>query len=202
LSVEFDPVDAAQRWVDAIANGDDDVMIDLIASRSLEAYGGEQAVRDDEIALAEGWGAWSHSDDLDLTPITIDHTTSVVVFHGTVSQEGPPEEGWAALPVVVTDEGARVEPFLDLGHVEAHPDQGSAIERDQRFSAYVLGGRDVRFVVDDNPAVEPALQGADGDQQLGEYDFSGLEPGSHALTVVLFNDDGVMARTFEYLLPG
>jgi hypothetical protein len=195
------PDDTAKRWVDAIASGDDDTVVELVAPRSFEAFGGEEGIRDNEIALAEGWGAWSHSDDLELTTVRLDATTSIVIFHGTVSQEGPPEEGWAALPVVRVEEGDRVEPFLDLGNVEAHPSQGEAIEADQRFSAYVLGGRDVWFIVDDGVAVEPALQSADGDQQLGEYDVSGLDAGSHALTVVVRNDDGVMARTFEYVRP-
>jgi hypothetical protein len=190
------PEDTARAWVEAIAAGDDDTAIELTAPRSLEAFGGPDGFRANEIALAEGWGAWAHSDDLELTAVDVP-TGSVVLFHGTVSQEGPPEEAWAALPTV----GEQVEPFLDLGHVEIHPDQGGAIEADQRFSAYVLGGRDVRMILDAGQAVEPALQGADGDQQLAEYDVSGLEPGSHALTVVLFNDDGVMARTFEYVLP-
>jgi hypothetical protein len=197
-----DPAETARAWIAEIGGGDDADAIALTSPRSLAAFGGEEGFRAREIELAEGWGAWDFAEDLDVTTVVIDDATAVVVLHGRVPQEGPPDESWAALPVVATPDGDRVEPFLDLGNVEVQPPAHTTIESSDRLSAYVLGNRDVHFVVDDRPAVEPSLQGADGDQQLAELDVEGLAPGLHALTVVLTNDDGVMARTFLYSVEG
>jgi hypothetical protein len=196
-----DPVATAQSWIAAIANGKDDVAIGLTAPRSLEAFGGPEGFVESDTALAEGWGAWDLAEDLEVEAISLDDATAIVVLHGMVSQEGPPREGWAALPVVATEDGDRVEPFLDLGNVEADP-PGGTIEAEHRFAAYVLGGRDVTFIVDTGQPVEPATQGADGDQQLAEVDVEGLEPGSHVLTVVVRRGEEIMARTFEYTVAG
>ena len=193
-----DPAATAQSWIAAIASGKDDVAIGLTAPRSLEAFGGPEGFADEDTALAEGWGAWDHAEELEVRSIELDDATAIVVLHGQVSQEGPPREAWAAIPVVATEDGDRVEPFLDLGHIETQPDAGTEVESDTRFSAYVLGGRDVRFIVDFGRPVEPELRSADGDQQLGELDVDGLTPGLHVLTVVLRRDAEIMARTFEY----
>ena len=197
-----DPEGVVRSWIAAIASGDDDRAIALTSPLSLEAFGGPEGFAEADTALAEGWGAWDFAEDLEVTAVELDPDTAIVVLHGLVSQEGPPREGWAAIPVVATEDGDRVEPFLDLGHVEADPPGGAAIESDHRFAAYVLGGRDVTFVVDTNQPVEPATQGADGDQQLAELDMSGLEPGLHVLTVVVRRDAEIMARTFEYTVSG
>lgn len=193
-----DPAGVTRAWIAAIAGGDDDGAIALTSSRSLETFGGREGWAANETALAEGWGAWDFAEELEVQAIELDASTAIVVLHGLVSQEGPPSEAWAALPVIATDGGDRVEPFLDLGSIEADPPMGTEIPADPRFSAYVLGGRDVAFLVDFGQPVEPALQGADGDQQLAELDVSGLEPGLHVLTVVLRRDADIMARTFEY----
>lgn len=190
-----------RAWIDAIATGDDDTMVELVAPRSLAAFGGEQGVRDEEIALSEGWGAWSSAEGLELTVTRLDATTAIVTLHGEVSQEGPPQESWAAIPVVITGEGDRVEPFLDLGNVEADPPANRDIDPAGTVAAFVLGNRDVRFVVDGGQAMEPtAVESADGDQQRAQLDISSLQlqPGLHGVTVVVTNDDGVMARTFLY----
>ena len=197
-----DPAATAQSWIAAIAAGKDDVAIGLTAPRSLEAFGGPEGFVESETALAEGWGAWDFAEELEVTAVELDDQTAIVVLHGMVSQEGPPREGWAAIPVVATEDGDRVEPFLDLGNVEADPPGGAEIDADHRFAAYVLGGRDVTFVVDTDPPVQPSTQGADGDQQLAELEVSGLEPGLHVLTVVVRRDAEIMARTFEYTVRG
>ena len=197
-----DPAGTARSWIAAIAGGDDDRAIALTAPASLEAFGGPEGFAESDTALAEGWGAWDFAEDLEVTAVELDAETAIVVLHGMVSQEGPPREGWASIPVVATEDGDRVEPFLDLGNVEADPPGGTAIEADHRFAAYVLGGRDVTFVVDTEAPVEPATEGADGDQQLAEHEVSGLEPGLHVLTVVLRRDAEIMARTFEYTVRG
>lgn len=193
-----DAAETARAWIAEIGGGDDADAIALTAPRSLAAFGGPEGFAENETALAEGWGAWDFAEDLEVTAIELDAATAIVVLHGNVAQEGPPREAWAAMPVIATEDGDRVEPFLDLGNVEGDPPTGATIEADHRFAAYALGGREVIFVVDTGQPVEPALQGADGDQQLGELDVTGLEPGLHVLTVVLRNDDGIMARTFEY----
>jgi hypothetical protein len=193
-----DAIETARAWIAAVGGGDDAGAIALTSSRSLDAVGGEEGFREREIELAEGWGAWDFAENLSTQVVSIDDATSIVILHGDVPQEGPPDESWAALPVVATEDGDRVEPFVDLGNIEVDPPPNSVIAGDVRFSAYVLGGRDVYFVVDAGPVSEPALQSADGDQQLAEHDVSGYSPGLHALTVVLRNDDGVMARTFLY----
>lgn len=193
-----DPAETARAWIAAIGGGDDDGAIALTSERSLDAFGGREGWADNETALAEGWGAWDFAEELEVEAIELDGETAIVVLHGNVSQEGPPREAWAALPVVATDDGDRVEPFLDLGNVEADPPGGSTVPADARLSAYVLGGRDVQFLVDFGQPVEPALQGADGDQQLAELDVADLEPGLHVLSVVLRRGEEIMARTFEY----
>jgi hypothetical protein len=193
-----DPAATVRSWIAAIASGEDDVAIGLTAPLSLEAFGGPEGFVESETALAEGWGAWDFAEDLEVTAVELDAQTAIVVLHGMVSQEGPPREGWAAIPVVATEDGDRVEPFLDLGHVEADPPGGAQIQPDHRFAAYVLGGRDVTFVIDTDRPVVPTTEGADGDQQLAELEVSGLEPGLHVLTVVVRRGAEIMARTFEY----
>ena len=202
LGVVDDPITTAQSWIAAIASGKDDVAIGLTAPRSLEAIGGREGFVESDTALAEGWGAWDRAEDLEVRSIALEDAAAIVVLHGQVSQEGPPRETWAAIPVVATENGDRVEPFLDLGNVEIHPEAGTEVPPDPRFSAYVLGGRDVRFIVDFGEPIEPVLQSADGDQQLGELDVSDLAPGLHVLTVVLRRGAEIMARTFEYSVAG
>lgn len=202
LGLVDDPTSTAQAWIAAIANGKDDVAIGLTAPLSLEAFGGPEGFVESDTALAEGWGAWDHAEDLEVRSTELDDATAVVVLHGQVSQEGPPREAWAAIPVVATEDGDRVEPFLDLGTIEMQPDPGTEVPPDPRFSAYVLGGRDVQLIVDFGQPIEPAMQSADGDQQLAELDVSDLEAGLHVLTVVLRRDAEIMARTFEYTVAG
>jgi hypothetical protein len=197
-----DPAATAQSWIAAIASGKDDVAIGLTAPLSLEAFGGPEGFAESDTALAEGWGAWDRAEELEVRSIELDDATAIVVLHGHVSHEGPPQESWAAIPVVATEDGDLVEPFLDLGNIEIHPDAGTEVSSDPRFSAYFLGGRDARFIVDFGQPVEPALQSADGDQQLGELSVSDLEPGLHVLTVVLRRGAEIMARTFEYTVAG
>ena len=198
----IDAEGTARDWIDAIATGDDERAMALVSDRAMEAFGGEDGYRENEIALAEGWGAWDFADPLEATEVTVDETLSIVVLHGDVPQEGPPDESWAALPVVATPEGDRVEPFVQLGEPEVQPPANTEIAPDGPLQAYVLAGREVWFIVDDGDAEVPALEGADGDQQVGTIQTSGLEPGLHAFIVVQRNDDGVMARTYLYGVEG
>lgn len=200
-----DATATVDAWLAALASGDDDEAIALVAPRSLEAFGGPEGFRERRIELAEGWEAWGHATGVEMTAVAVPGTpdTEIVILHGEVAQEGPPEERWTSIPVVATADGDRVEPFLDLGNVEIHPASDTEIAATPTFEAYVLGGRDVTFVVDDGDATTPALEGADGDQQKGTLALDEpLPPGRHALTVVLWNADGVMTRTFNYSVDG
>ena len=192
-----DPAETARTWIAAIADGDDDAAIALTAPRSLAAFGGAEGFRDHRTDLAEGWGAWDFAPSIDVRVVEVDGV-AVVALHGEIAQEGPPEETWDAMPVVATEDGDRVEPFLDLGHVEMDPPGGVTVSPSLTFSAYVLGNRDVTLIVDGETALEPEVESADGDQQRASIDVSDLEPGLHAITVLVSNDDGVMTRTFMY----
>lgn len=195
-----DAAEAARAWIAEVGGGDDEDAIALLSPRSLEAIGGPEGFRDRAIELAEGWGAWDTAEHLEVTAIDLGNPAgaAVVILHGSVSQEGPPEESWAAMPVVATGAGDRVEPFVDLGAVEADPAGGSTIEASARLTGFVPAELDVAFVVDAGQAVEPAVSATGDGRQRAELDVAGLAPGLHSLTVVVSGDGGVMARTFLY----
>ena len=189
-----DPAAAAKDWITAIADGNDEAAIALTSSRSIGAVGGADGFRQMDIELAEGWGAWGHADGVDITAVDLPSVpgTALVVLHGEVSQEGPPEESWAALPVVATADGDRIEPFLDLGDVDVSPENGSAIAPEANFGVTGPDGADLCFVLDDGPSVGAAALAA----------HAPLASGLHALTVVASNAEGVSARTFTYTVNG
>jgi hypothetical protein len=201
----FDDAEAtADAWVDAIAAGDDDTAFGMLSPRSVDAIGGRAGYDGMDIALSEGWGAWASAEDRELTVVTLPFPKDVVivVFHGQVAQEGPPRESWNALPVIATDDGDRVEPFVDLGEVRVDPPEGSTIAEGDQLAASTPGGYDTFFIVDDGDAVLPRLQDVteSGAVWLHALDEA-LEPGLHALAVVVVHD-GVMARRFEYTASG
>jgi hypothetical protein len=192
-----DAAETARAWIAGIGGGDVDDAIALTSARALAAIGGEDGFRDEEIALAEGWGAWDFAEDLEVTAVPIDDSLSIVVLHGNVSQEGPPEESWAAIPVVATPDGDRVEPFVLLGEPTVDPPANSdvastpTIDVDAPEGVALLAGWDAL-------GISPVLRGdvASGTQ---------LAPGLHAFVVVLDgrpDDRGVMARTYLYGVEG
>lgn len=185
---------SVEAWIGAIADGNDDAAIELTSERSLDAVGGVEGFHEMDIELAEGWGAWGRSDDRTVMQVALPGMPDValVVLHGQVSQEGPPQESWAALPVVATEDGDRVEPFLDLGDVDVTPPHGSVIEPGEEFSVVTPDGTRATFVLDDTKAMN-------GDELA---DHPPLAPGLHALTIVLANADGVVAHTFTYTVNG
>lgn len=197
---EAEPATVALEWVGAIADGDDATAIGLTSPRSMAAIGGGSGWHEMEIALAEGWGAWGHSEDVEVVTADVAGGVWAATLHGTVSQEGPPEESWTTLVVVDTEDGLRVEPFLDLGNVELDPASGSAIEPTHTFSAFVLAGREVALLVD-GELVDATVEGADGDQQHAVSEQTN-DPGLHGFAVVVWNDTGVMARSAVYTVPG
>lgn len=189
-SIVVDAAGVAQAWIQAIADGDDDRAVALTSPRSLEVFGGAEGFENEEIALAEGWGAWARAEQKTVSVIDLPGLDGValVVLHGEVSQEGPPEESWAALAVVSTVNGYRVEPFLDLGTVEVTPDNGSAIAPDEAFTPVTPDGARALFVIDDGEAMT--------EDELANHEP--LTPGLHALIVIVWNADSVMARSFTY----
>ena len=196
---EGQPATVALEWVQAIAAGEDDAAIALTSPRSLAAIGGEEGWHDMEIELAEGWGAWGNADDVEVVTEDVTDGVWTATFHGSVAQEGPPEESWSTLVVVATDDGLRVEPFLDLGNVELDPASGASIEPTHTFSAFVLGGREVALLVD-GTRVDATVESADGDQQHASASHT-MDPGLHGFAVVVWNDTGVMARSAVYTVP-
>ena len=196
---EGEPATVALDWVRAIAAGEDDAAIALTSPRSLDAIGGEAGWHDMEIELAEGWGAWGNTDDVEVVTADVTDGVWTATFHGSVAQEGPPEESWSTLVVVDSDDGLRVEPFLDLGNVELDPSSGASIEPTHTFSAFVLAGREVTLLVD-GELVDTTIEGADGDQQHATASQT-MDPGLHGFAVVVWNDTGVMARSAVYTVP-
>lgn len=196
---EGEPATVVLEWVQAIAAGEDDAAIALTSPRSLAAIGGEDGWHDMEIELAEGWGAWGNTDDVDVVTEDVTDGVWTATFHGSVAQEGPPEESWSTLVVVATDDGLRVEPFLDLGNVELDPASGTSIEPTHTFSAFVLGGREVALLVD-GKLVDATVESADGDLQHATASHT-MDPGLHGFAVVVWNDTGVMARSAVYTVP-
>ena len=197
---EGEPSTVALEWVRAIAAGEDDDAIALTSPRSLSAIGGEDGWHEMEIELAEGWGAWGSATDAEVVTEDITDGVWTVTFHGEVAQEGPPEESWSTLVVVDSEDGLRVEPFLDLGNVELDPASGSAIDPTHTFSAFVLGGREVALLVD-GELVDASIESADGDQQHA-FAAHTMDPGLHGFAVVVWNDTGVMARSAVYSATG
>jgi len=193
------PATLALEWVRAIADGDDAAAIALTSPRSMEEIGGEAGWAEIEIPLAEGWGAWGHAEGIEVVTADIADGVWAATFHGEIAQEGPPAESWSTLMVVETDDGLRVEPFLDLGNVELDPETGASVEPTHTFAAFVLAGRDVTLLVD-GEVVDSSTEGADGDQQRVFADHT-MDPGLHGFAVVVSNDTGVMARSAVYTVP-
>jgi hypothetical protein len=187
-------------WLKAVADGDDDAAIALLSQRSLDAIGGADGYKKMNIELAEGWGAWGRATGVALSTKTLKFPTNVaiVVLHGEISQEGPPRESWNALPVVSTDDGLRVEPFLDLGTVTVDPEEGSKIADGDQLTAITSHASDTWFIVDDGAAFMPALKDvSDTGARWLSPPLSGIDPGVHSLAVVVVGE-GIMARSFEY----
>jgi hypothetical protein len=190
-----DAAETARSWIAEIGGGDVEDAIALTSDRAMAAIGGEAGFRENEIALAEGWGAWDFAEDLEVTAIPIDDALSIVVLHGNVAQEGPPQESWAAIPVVATADGDRVEPFVQLGEPTVDPPANSDVPAQPDITAHVPD--DVEVLAGfDALGISPVIV-ADGEARV--VSSATLEPGLHAFVVVLRVDDGsVMARTFLY----
>lgn len=191
----LDAAATARAWIAAIASGDDQQAMALVSDRSMEAIGGGDGYRENEIALAEGWGSWHVAERLEVTAVLLDERTSIVVLHGDVPQEGPPAESWAALPVVATPEGDRVEPFIQLGEPTVDPPASSEVAPEPSVTVDAPEGVTIHAGWD-ALGISPVLEGEVVSAQT-------LEPGVHGFVVVLQADDGrVMARTYLYRVEG
>ena len=202
LTVE-DPVATARAWIDAIGAGDYDTVVALTSERSLAAFGGAEGVEENRTALAEGWGAWSHAEDLETATLPpIGDAAAVVVLHGQVAQEGPPREAWAALAVVATVDGDRVEPFLDLGAITVDPPAGTEVAAQPRFTITAPTGVQVQAVIDAGHSARVSQVASDEATTIEVAANVPLDPGLHVLTVVLRDGADIMVRTFEYAVEG
>ena len=195
-----DATGTASAWLQAIADGDDDRAIALTATRSLEEVGGPEGFEAMDIELAEGWGAWGRAENVEMTvrSLPFPKDAAIVILHGMVSQEGPPRESWNALPIIATDDGDRVEPFVDLGSITVDPAEGSTIAVGDQLAAITPAGLDTYLILDDRDTEMPALKDveASGARWLSDP-ITELEAGVHASTVVVVGD-GIEARSFEY----
>jgi hypothetical protein len=193
-----DAVATAKAWLAAVASGDDDTAVSLLSTRSRDAIGGLDGYRARKIELAEGWGAWGRATDAELSAHTLPYPPDVeiVILHGSVSQEGPPRESWNALPVVATDDGDRVEAFLDFGPMTSEPAEGGTLEEGDVLKVTTASARDVYFIIDDGDAVTPVLE--DVSDRGATWDYAPtLDAGLHAVTAVV-TGNGTQARRFEF----
>jgi len=193
-----DAVGTAKRWLAAVANGDDETAVALLSPRSLAKIGGADGYRRMKIELAEGWGAWGRAGDIRFTARTLPFPkdAAVVIVHGNVSQEGPPRESWNALPVVATDAGDRVEAFLDFGTISSNPSEGETLAEGDEVKITTATPSDIYVIVDDQPAFMPELRDVDTSGATWGFFPSKLEPGLHAVTVVVTRE-GIEAQRFE-----
>jgi hypothetical protein len=195
------PTATARKWLAAIAAGDDAAAIALTSQRSLDKVGGAAGFKKMDIALAEGWGGWGRAKTIDVTTVGVQYppTVTIVVLHGSIEQEGPARETWAALPIVATDAGDRVEPFVDYGPMTPKQADGSTVAADQLFEVTVPNSVDAYVILDDHASELVGVLSADqAGQHLSYSAPDRLGAGAHGLTVVLVGTDGVQARTFQY----
>jgi hypothetical protein len=195
----IDATGTAKRWLTAVAQGDDDTALGLLSPRSLAKIGGADGWKKMKIELAEGWGAWGRAENVKMTARTLPFPkdVAIVVLHGAVSQEGPPQESWNALPVVATDAGDRVEAFLDIAHVSVDPQEGGDLNDADQLKIATSTSDDIYALIDDRPAAMPELRDVDASGAHWGLVPPTLDPGVHAVTVVV-SGDGIQATRFEY----
>ena len=194
-----DATGTVKRWLAAVAGGDDDTALQLLSSRSLAKIGGKAGWQKMKIELAEGWGAWGHADGVRMTArsLPFPKDVAIVVLHGDVSQEGPPQESWNALPVIATPDGDRVEAFLDFGAITVDPKEGSDLNEADQLKITTATSSDVYVLLDDQPAAMPELRDVGESGATWGLVPPTLDPGLHAVTVVVAGD-GIQARRFEF----
>lgn len=194
-----DATGTVRAWLRAVADGDDATAVAMLSERSLAKIGGADGYQKMKIELAEGWGAWGRAEGIELTAKTLPFPkdVAVVVLHGNVSQEGPPQESWNALPVVATPDGDRVEAFLDFGTITSDPAEGGTLASGDVVKITTATSNDTFFILDSRDAAMPALQDVDESGATWVFAPESLDPGLHSLTVVIAGD-GIQARRFEY----
>jgi hypothetical protein len=194
-----DATATAKKWLAAVAAGDDDTALGLLSPRSLAKIGGADGWKKMKIELAEGWGAWGRADDVKMTARTLPFPkdVTIVVLHGEVSQEGPPQESWNALPVVATDGGDRVEAFLDLAEVSVDPQAGGDLNGADELKITTSTSDDLYVLVDDQEAAMPELRDVQASGAQWGLVPPKLDAGVHAVTIVVAGD-GIQATRFEY----
>jgi hypothetical protein len=191
----------AKRWLTAVAQGDDATALGLLSSRSLAKIGGPDGWKKMKIELAEGWGAWGRAEGVEMTAqsLPFPKDVAVVVLHGEVSQEGPPQESWNALPIIATADGDRVEAFLDVADVSVDPKEGGDLNDADELKITTSTSDDVFALIDDQAAAMPELRDVDASGAHWGLVPPSLDPGLHAVTVVVAGN-GIQATRFEYTI--
>ena len=194
-----DATGTAKHWLAAVAKGDDTTALGLLSDRSLAKIGGADGWQKMKIELAEGWGAWGRADGVEMTAhaLPFPKDVSIVVLHGEVSQEGPPQETWNALPIVATDHGDRVEAFLDVADVTVDPKEGGDLNEADEVKITTSTSDDVYVLIDDQDAAMPELRDVDASGAHWGLVPPSLDAGLHAITVVV-TGNGIQASRFEY----
>lgn len=194
-----------RAWAGALAERDTERAWTLTHTASRDAFGGRRAFDVAAADLAERYGAWAEATDLryEATPMpAAGSAVTIVVLTGTVAGRSGTAPAVLAVPVRQDAAGThQVDPFQDLlpeGHLEHHPEPGSTISPRQEFEVYLVGGRTVSLIADDE-VLRVTSESADGDRQrVRGRPTDELDAGSQALTVVVARDGAVQARAVRY----
>lgn len=199
---------AVGAWIDAVAVSDTDAAWALMAPESQEAAGGRSGFDDMASALAEGFGAWadatSPTGEREPWVLTneVESEVFVVSLAGNVTQEGTETQRATAIPVVIRDGQALVQPFLRSDTVALQePSLPEPLEfSDTSLVVQVPAGGDVAMFI-----MESALGfdvEADGDVAVATSDPIVIEAGGrNVLTVVYWDDDVLHAEAWLGFTP-
>lgn len=194
--------EAVMSWIEAINAGDSDTAYDLVAPESQTAFGGRQGFDGSFSALQEGFGAWAEASgvygegDPWVFVNEIDDDTRVVTLAGTVSQEGSDGQRAAAIPVVIRDGKALVQPFLRGGTIEfINPivaDTPPVLDFDPQFEVIIPGAPDVRMFVFTTEADLTLTDLGNDTTQVVSDPFGNVEVGGISVLTVFYTEDDVV----------
>lgn len=198
------PAGTVRAWVEALAQRDADRAWALTHVASRDAFGGRKAFDGAAADLDARYGGWAEATGVryEATPLpAAGPAVTIVVLQRDGTDAGPTPRA-LAVPVRQDADGMhQVDPFQDLlpeGHLEHHPQPGSAVPARQAFEVYLVGGREVSLIVDDE-VLRVTTESADGDRQHVEgRPAQPLAAGWHTLTVVVERDGALQARAVRY----
>jgi hypothetical protein len=196
--------EAAMDWIDALAAGEADTAFDLVAPESQIAFGGRAGFDGSFSGLVEGFGAWADATgvygegDPWVFANRVNDDTIVVTLAGAVSQEGSDGQRAAAIPVVIRNGRALVQPFLRAGTTEfitpMASDVPEVLEAGPVFEVIVPGDPTVRMYVFTTEAQLTVTSLGNGTSQVVSAPFFNIEPGGISVLTVFFTEgDAVQA---------